>query len=226
MLQNCLIRYLSDLSLRNCLILVKAPGSTGTFLGNTAGELATSELNVTCLGHNSQVTATSQVQLGNSGTTTYAYGAVQDRSDARDKADIQDIHLGLDFIKALTPKSYKFDYREDYREHTTELQDVVVGQDEEGNDITEEQEVFIPDTRKLGEITHDGTHTRSRLHTGLIAQEVKQVMDAQGVDFSGYQDHSVNGGDDVLSLGYTQLIAPMIKAIQELEARIAVLEAK
>jgi hypothetical protein len=178
-------------------------------LGSTSGVGITTQQNVTCLGSNAQITAQNQVQLGDSATTTYAYGAVQDRSDARDKADIQDIHLGLDFIKALTPKSYKFDYREDYREHT---------EDEEGN--------IIFDTRKLGEITHDGTHTRSRLHTGLIAQEVKQVMDAQGVDFSGYQDHSVNGGDDVLSLGYTQLIAPMIKAIQELEARIAVLEAK
>jgi len=181
-------------------------GANSVAIGNNAG-LTNQPTNSTCLGNNAQVTALNQVQLGNSATSTYAYGAVQDRSDARDKADIQDIHLGLDFIKALTPKSYKFDYREDYREHT---------EDEEGN--------IIFDTRKLGEITHDGTHTRSRLHTGLIAQEVKQVMDAQGVDFSGYQDHSINGGDDVLSLGYTQLIAPMIKAIQELEARIAVLE--
>jgi hypothetical protein len=183
-------------------------GANSVAIGSSAG-ITNQPTNSTCLGNNAQVTALNQVQLGNSATSTYAYGAVQDRSDARDKADIQDIHLGLDFIKALTPKSYKFDYREDYREHT---------EDEEGN--------IIFDTRKLGEITHDGTHTRSRLHTGLIAQEVKQVMDAQGVDFSGYQDHSVNGGDDVLSLGYTQLIAPMIKAIQELEARIAVLEAK
>ena len=163
--------------------------------------------NSTCLGNNSQVTATNQVQLGNSSTTTYAYGAVQDRSDERDKADIQDIHLGLDFINALTPKSYKFDYREDYRDHQ---------EDEEGN--------VIADTRELGEITHDGTHKRSRLHCGLVAQEVKQAMDYLGVDFGGYQDHSINGGQDVLSIGYGELIAPMIKAIQELKAEIEILK--
>ena len=39
-----------------------------------------------------------------------------------------------------------------------------------------------------------------------------------GIDFGGFQDHSTNGGDDVLSIGYEELIAPMIKAIQELKA--------
>ena len=177
----------------------------------------------TALGVNATVTGLNQIQLGDSGDTTYAYGAVQDRSDERDKADIEDIHLGLDFIDALTPRSYKFDYREDYREHTTEMQEVIT-QDEGGNNVITYEEVLVPDTRELGEITHDGTHKRGRLHCGLVAQEVKQVMDDLGVDFGGYQDHSINGGQDVLSIGYGELIAPMIKAIQELKERIEVLE--
>lgn len=201
--------------------LVQATNST---LGTSAGSNITTETNSTCLGNNAQVTASAQVQLGNSSTTTYAYGPVQDRSDLRDKADIQDVHLGLDFINALTPRSYKFDYREDYREHTTEMQEIVIGQDEDGNDITEEQEVMIPDTRSLGELEHDGTHKRSRLHCGLVAQEVKQVMDDLGVDFAGYQDHSLAGGQDVLSIGYGELISPMIKAIQELKQEIEMLK--
>ncbi len=200
-------------------------GSNCVAIGNLAGQ-TNQPTNSTCLGNNAQVTALNQVQLGNSSTTTYAYGAVQDRSDLRDKADVQDVHLGLEFLEALTPRSYKFDYREDYREHTTELQDVVTGQDEDGNDITEEQEVFVADTRKLGEIEHDGTHVRSRLHCGLVAQEVKQVMDDLGVDFAGYQDHGIAGGDDVLSIGYGELISPMIKAIQELSARVKALESE
>ena len=191
-------------------------------IGNIAGQ-TNQPANSTCLGNNAQVTATNQVQLGNSSTTTYAYGAVQDRSDERDKADIEGIHLGLDFIDALTPRSYKFDYREDYREHTTEMQEVIT-QDEGGNNVITHEEVTVPDTRELGEITHDGTHKRSRLHCGLVAQEVKQVMDDLGVDFGGYQDHSINGGQDVLSIGYGELIAPMIKAIQELKAEIDILK--
>ena len=67
----------------------------------------------------------------------------------------------------------------------------------------------------------------------MIAQEVKALIDAQGVDFGGYQDHAVKGGEDVLTVGYIEFIAPMIKAIQEQQAiiqtltdRIAALEAK
>ena len=72
----------------------------------------------------------------------------------------------------------------------------------------------------------DGSKKRNRLHQGLIAQEVKSVMDELGVDFGGYQDHSINGGNDVQSIGYQELIAPMIKAIQELSARVEQLENK
>jgi hypothetical protein len=43
-------------------------------------------------------------------------------------------------------------------------------------------------------------------------------MDAMGVDFGGYQDHKINGGEDVLSIGYDEMIAPLVKAIQELKA--------
>jgi len=43
-------------------------------------------------------------------------------------------------------------------------------------------------------------------------------------DFGGFQDHSINGGKDVLSLGYEEFIAPMVRAIQELSAKIVELE--
>ena len=79
---------------------------------------------------------------------------------------------------------------------------------------------------KLANITHDGSKKRSRFHHGLIAQEVKAVLDDKGIDFGGYQDHSVKGGDDVLSIGYEELIAPMLKAIQQLSARVEYLESK
>ena len=56
------------------------------------------------------------------------------------------------------------------------------------------------------------------------SQEVKSVIDNSGIDFGGFQDHKLSGGDDVLSLGYEELIAPLIKAVQELTARIDILE--
>jgi len=163
------------------------------------------------LGYDSRVSGDNQVQLGNSLTTTYAYGAVQDRSDRRDKADVADTKLGLSFINKLRPVEYRWDYREDYYKES----EITI-------EIDGEQRIETV----LQSIPKDGSKKRNRLHQGLIAQEVKSVMDELGVDFGGYQDHSINGGNDVQSIGYQELIAPMIKAIQELSARVEQLENK
>jgi hypothetical protein len=160
----------------------------------------------TMIGESAVVTGNNQVQLGYSSTTTYAYGAVQDRSDARDKADIRDTQLGLNFIMALRPRDFKWDMREDYRPPKP------------SQDASQATWDAWHEACKLANITHNGTHKRTRYHHGLIAQEVKQTMDAMGVDFGGYQDHTIKGGDAVLSLGYEEMIAPLIKAIQELKA--------
>ncbi len=181
-------------------------GSNNTACGFDAGKNLTTASNSTCLGKDAQVTGSNQVQLGDSSTTTYAYGAVQDRSDARDKADIQETNLGLAFVMQLQPRMFRWDYREDYRPPAP------------GPDATPEEISAYIEACKLVNLTHDGTHKRNRFHQGLVAQEVKAVMDSMGVDFGGYQDHTINGGDAVLSIGYEEMIAPLIKAIQELKA--------
>src|SRR6185312_11610797 len=145
--------------------------------------------NIIGIGFDSRVSGENQAQIGNSSVTTYVYGTVQNRSDARDKADIRDTELGLGFIEKLRPVDYKWDMREDY-------------------DGAE----------------RDGSKKRTRYHHGLIAQEIQQVIEETGADFGGFQDHSVNGGSDVLSIGYDELIAPLIKAVQELSARVRQLE--
>jgi hypothetical protein len=171
-------------------------GDRCSALGYSSGSSITTEDNCTTLGYNAQVTGSNQLQLGDSNTTSYAYGAVQNRSDARDKADVRDTALGLDFLLKLRPVDFRWDYREDY-----------CGKEK------------------------DGSKKRTRLHHGLIAQEVKAAADAVGADFGGYQDHAMKGGKDVLSLGYGELIAPLVRAIQQqqdiimkLTARVAALE--
>lgn len=180
-------------------------GGTNSALGDSA-YLTGNFSNSTCLGYDSAVTGSSQVQLGNSSTTAYAYGAVQDRSDARDKADIQDTNLGMSFIMQLQPRMFRWDMREDYRPPKP------------ADNASAEEWAAYDEACKLDNLTHDGTHKRNRFHQGLIAQEVKAVMDNMGVDFGGYQDHKLNGGQDVLTIGYEELIAPLIKAVQELKA--------
>ena len=203
-------------------------GNQNTFIGTSSGSNQTTQANNTIVGYfsnaadgasvhyancsvlganirNGVISGSNQVQLGDSSTTTYAYGAVQDRSDVRDKADVRDTILGLDFIEKLRPVDFRWDYRELYK-----------------------YEVIDPETQQLStvEVPKDGSRKRNRFHHGLIAQEVKQTIDQLGVDFGGYQDHKVAGGYDRLTIGYEELIGPLIKAVQQLSARVKALESK
>lgn len=173
---------------RNAGLICTADECTG--IGAGALSANTTYGNCAGLGTNAQVTGVNQVQLGDARTTVFAYGAVQNRSDARDKTDVRDTTLGLDFINALRPVDYRWDFRDDYANWTP-----------------------------------DGSMKRVRYHHGLIAQDVDALRETFG-DFGGLQHHQVNGGKDVFSLGYEELIAPLIKAVQQLSARVAELESK
>ncbi|MGL5396495.1 MAG: glycosyl hydrolase family 28-related protein [Shewanella sp.] len=194
-------------------------GELNTCVGVNAGRLTTTGqqtvnlTNTAALGNDARVSDSNQVQLGNSTTTTYVYGTVQNRSDARDKTDVENTALGIDFIMGLRPVDGRWDMRDDY---------------------FEEVEVMSEDgemTTQLVPLAKDGSKARNRKHHWFIAQEVKALCDKMGVEFGGYQDHKVNGGCDVLSLGYDEFIPPTVKAVQdcwkrmdELEARLAKLE--
>jgi hypothetical protein len=188
---NALTSGASNTAIGSSALLLATTGSTNTALGASALSTLTTYSNCTGLGVNAEVTGSNQVQLGDSATTTYAYGAVQNRSDERDKADIRDTVLGLNFINALRPVDFRWDYREDY-----------------------------------GWGEKDGSKKRERFHHGLIAQEVLQAINDSGVDdFGGLQNHLINEGADVMSIGYCELIGPLIKAVQELSQRVQELEA-
>jgi hypothetical protein len=180
-------------------------GTTNCALGDSA-YLSGNYSNSTCLGFDSSVSGSNEVQLGNSSTNSYYYNTIQARSDLRDKADVVDTDLGLDFIMALRPRKFRWDMREFYRPEKPKASAPQAEWD------------AYAEACKMSNLTHDGTRKRNRFHQGLIAQEVKATMDAMGVDFGGFQDHKVNGGDDVLSLGYDEMVAPLIKAIQQLKA--------
>lgn len=140
----------------------------------------------------------------------YAVTATIDNSDRRQKKNIEDSPLGLRFVNQLRPCRFKFI-----------------------------------------------TGTSDRFHYGMIAQEVKDVLDMNGIadkDFAGYiygQEwkktstirRDQNGAEvldaagnpvvdtvkewqDYYGLRYAEFIAPMIKAIQELSARVEALEGR
>lgn len=65
----------------------------------------------------------------------------------------------------------------------------------------------------------------NRTHYGLIAQEVKSVLDEAGIeDFGGWVISDVNDPEGQQALRYEEFISPLIKAVQELTARVKILE--
>lgn len=81
-----------------------------------------------------------------------------------------------------------------------------VSKDEEGNEVVTPREGI-------------------RTHFGLLAQEVKAAL-PQGLDFAGWALADKDDADSTQFLGYMELIAPMIKAIKELNAKVEALEAQ
>jgi hypothetical protein len=176
--------------------LVALGGNNNVAIGtNALGSGQNGVSNATAIGNGAVVTGSNQVQLGNTATTTYVWGAVANRSDARDKADVRETVLGLEFVRALRPVDFRWDYREDYRRPA----------DVDGG----EWDAPAPGSRK-----------RSRFHHGFLAQDVEALIATTGVDFGGFQDHRAGGGEDVKTLGYSELIAPLVRAVQELADRL------
>ncbi|WP_210270500.1 tail fiber domain-containing protein [Ensifer oleiphilus] len=66
------------------------------------------------------------------------------------------------------------------------------------------------------------SRTGRRQHFGLIAQEVQEAL--QGVDFGGHVIDDMSDPDSLQSLRYEQFVPILIKAVQELSARVKELE--
>jgi hypothetical protein len=138
----------------------------------------------------------------------YSNNTTISTSDVNAKTDVTESALGLDFINSLRPISYRWIVGRHEVVTDAEGNPVVIGEDSLGKPIFELQDV-----------------PGVRLHYGFIAQEVKQAVDASGVeDFAGWVLDDVNEPNSTQSLSYEQFIAPMTKAIQELSARVQQLE--
>lgn len=202
-------------------------GVQNTSLGNDTDCSATNN-NQLALGYGAVTDGANKIRLGNSsiGTANIQVDWTID-SDERIKENIQDADAGLDFINALRPVSFT---RKHPAEWPEEIRDRRYKQgkkesnfttDEDGN-ITGEVEYYVStetydvDTQEPIKDEFDST---SRVD-GLIAQEVKSVVESLGVGFHGI-DEAANGK---LGIQYSTLVVPLIKAVQELTARIEQLE--
>jgi hypothetical protein len=185
-------------------------GNYNTCIGQGADVSTNNLSNATAVGYGAIVNASNRVWLGNGAANTYVTGgSVYSKSDKRSKREIKDIPVGLNFINKLRPVSYKF-------KNYIVPEKIIKGIKDEKNPDKEVKDIIIPARE----------YTFHREHYGLVAQDVKEAMDELGIDFGGYQDTGFNGegADDMKALGYSEFIAPLIKAVQELSERIILLE--
>lgn len=94
-------------------------GNYNTALGNNTGFTNTTGSNLTIIGFNAQATSptvSNQITLGNSSVTTLRCNVVTitSLSDMRDKKNIKDLSLGLDFLMKVKPRLFNWDKREWY----------------------------------------------------------------------------------------------------------------
>lgn len=98
--------------------LQSCTGYENTGLGRNAGFLSTTGYNNIFIGsgvYGSTVTASNEITLGNVAHTVLrcAVTTITSLSDARDKTDIEELSVGLDFIKTLNPVKFTWNERDE-----------------------------------------------------------------------------------------------------------------
>jgi len=189
-----------------------ATGADNTALGQGAGFAVTSGSNNTLLGHDAGVTGSPGGQIGTSsnkivlGDENISECNIQVdwtvASDQRDKTDFTALDVGLDFVNALKPYTYKWDKRIKY--------------------VADEDRATVD----LDKVTHDGTHKEDWLDVGFKAQEVEVLEKAAGYKIAEKTNLTtkLTGDGKQYGMQYSKFVPILVKAIQELTARIKTLE--
>lgn len=141
---------------------------------------------------------TNDIFWGNSSNNqcNCVWGSWTYASDCRDKAEIVELNdnLGINLIRKLKPVSYRNDNRESY----VKLCNYDYG-------------------------TKDGNLKVNKRSYGLIAQDVKNVVEELNVQFDVLK---YNSDSDAYKLSYSQLIASIVKTIKTIDERIETLKSK
>lgn len=100
-------------------------GSLNTVIGYQAGSNLITGNNVTLVGYNSEPSSTNavnQITLGDNSITSLRCNvtSITSLSDARDKKNIKELSLGLDFIAKLKPRQFNWDKREWYESNVSD----------------------------------------------------------------------------------------------------------
>jgi len=141
-------------------------------------------------------------------TEIWAANGTINTSDRNKKENIEETKLGLNFVLALKPVSWKWKNEPSKQVERINYKKVY---DEKGNFKTLEQEILI-------DVIPEKKY--KRLHHGFINQDIEDLLKEKNIstnDFSGFVLDKETG---VRALRYDSFIAPMVKAIQEQQKMI------
>jgi hypothetical protein len=188
-------------------LVTNATGSYNTALGYNTGPNAGALQNTTTIGTDATATASDMVRIGNVHVNSIG-GQVgwTTLSDGRFKEGLARDVPGLAFITKLKPVTYTVN-----RQMVEEFTGVAARR----AGLSKEnpaQNAIPPAASKPARIT------------GFVAQEVELVANAIGFDFSGID--KPKNSKDLYGLRYSEFVVPLVKAVQEQQAMIEVLQAR
>ena len=180
-------------------------GNQNVVIGGTADVDANDDVNSVVIGYGTAGLGDNSVALGNTSMTAIkGQVAFATYSDSRIKTNVTDCNAGLELIKALRPVEYD-------TIHPSEWPDEI--RESRFQDHTNDEGVTVPADTKP-----EGWEPAKRI--GLIAQELEAVLTAQNIECDLVQSNP-NG---LKSVQYANLIMPLIRAVKELDSRLAALE--
>ena len=170
-----------------------------------------------------------QRDLGRSGNRwddIYATNSSIQTSDRNDKTDIQDSDLGLTFINSLRPVSYKWKVKPSTKENSGDVSTNAGVRTHYGL-IGQEVETVLG---SAADTTAFWTKSSVKEQVAVEAQYDRSPIIGEENKVVGHNDvllspaKEAREAHEIQGLRYTELIAPMIKAIQELTTRVEALE--
>lgn len=184
--------------------IIVSTGTGNTFLGSECGDALTTGSNNTFIGKGSDGSAnncTNQTVIGANHTT-----GVEDNSVTLGNADVTKVYMSSDGDAEI------------YANGTINTSDEKLKQDIKNTDLGLN---FINDLRPVSYKLKKDKQV-NKIRYGIIAQEVQEVLKkTNNQNFAGITDKG-----DFLGADYVQFIAPLMKAVQELSAKVTELESK
>jgi hypothetical protein len=170
---------------------------------------------------------------------TVWYSSLNSTSDETLKTDIADLTYGLDWINELTPISYRFQTRTVYvcenelgpTEYSNS--DDICGHCESQNEIdlafyneqldefnngNLEEEPVVPTLLTTGLVSKEVYWGNTKKNWGFSAQAIESSLPVNP-DLQIVEDVEGPDGGTMKVLEYNQIIAPLVKAVQELSAK-------